>query len=62
MSPLGKVSPNIFNTSERTPGNADAKDPKARARLYNAATQVVTVVAARVRGQAIGEGPRGYTD
>jgi hypothetical protein len=40
----GGGSLNAFNTSARTPGNADARDPAMRRRLYDEALAIVNEV------------------
>jgi hypothetical protein len=46
----GPVTINMFNTAQRTPGNPEANDPAARARLYDAALKIVEEEAAKLEG------------
>lgn len=46
----GPLTINMFNTSQRTPGNAEANDTAARKRLYDAAFKIVDEVAAKLGG------------
>jgi hypothetical protein len=46
----GPVTINMFNTAQCTPGNPEANDPAARARLYDAALKIVEEEAAKLEG------------
>eukprot|EP00878_Enallax_costatus_P016154 GHUV01016944.1.p1 GENE.GHUV01016944.1~~GHUV01016944.1.p1 ORF type:complete len:408 (+),score=106.41 GHUV01016944.1:160-1383(+) len=50
----GPWTPNVFNTSQRTPGNTEANNPELRARLYDEAVQIVNEVAGGARIHHVG--------
>jgi NAD(P)-dependent dehydrogenase (short-subunit alcohol dehydrogenase family) len=44
----GPITLNLLNTQQRTPGNPEANDPAARARLYEAALNIVNEASLKV--------------
>eukprot|EP00879_Flechtneria_rotunda_P009861 GHRR01010313.1.p1 GENE.GHRR01010313.1~~GHRR01010313.1.p1 ORF type:complete len:372 (+),score=104.96 GHRR01010313.1:231-1346(+) len=50
----GPLSLNMLNTQQRTPGNPEANDPAARARLYEAALNIVNEASAKLALEALG--------
>lgn len=50
----GPWTPNLLNTSKRTPDNKDAADPQKKALLYDETQKIIQEIADKVQGGASG--------